>query len=70
MGASSAIETVLAIVGLERELALPTINYLEDPELVLDCIPERPRPLAAEHLLKSSLGFGGANCCLLLRRTR
>ncbi len=69
MGASSAIETILTIMGMEKGLALPTINYQPDPELELDCIPDGARSLQTEHVLKSSLGFGGANCCLLLRRT-
>lgn len=68
MGASSGIETVFAVLGMERGLALPTINHLPDPELELDCVSEGARSLQAEHVLKNALGFGGANCCLLLRR--
>ena len=32
MGASSAIESILAMEGMRRETLLPTINYAPDPE--------------------------------------
>ncbi|HSV93425.1 MAG TPA: beta-ketoacyl-[acyl-carrier-protein] synthase family protein [Desulfobacterales bacterium] len=69
MGAASAIETILAMEGMRREVLLPTINYTPDPELPLDCVAEGARPLAQEHVLKNSFGFGGCNACIVLRRT-
>jgi 3-oxoacyl-[acyl-carrier-protein] synthase II len=68
MGASSAIETILAIEGLCRGQVLPTINYLPDPGLPIDCVPEGLRPLAQTHVLKNAFGFGGCNACIVLRR--
>ena len=68
MGASSAIETILALEGMRRDVLLPTINYTPDPELVLDCVPEGPRRLPQEFVLKNAFGFGGCNACVVLRR--
>jgi 3-oxoacyl-[acyl-carrier-protein] synthase II len=70
MGASSAIETVLALEGMRRSMLLPTINYTRDPELELDCVPDEPRRLEQEHVLKNAFGFGGCNACTVLRRLR
>ena len=69
MGASSALELVLAIEGMRRAAVLPTINYLPDPDLPLDCVAEGMRKLPQEHVLKNAFGFGGCNACLILRKT-
>ena len=68
MGASSALEIILAIEGMKRGYVLPTLNYREDPELPLDCVPEGARSLAQEYVLKNSFGFGGCNACVVLHR--
>ncbi len=68
MGASSAIESILAMEGMLRGTVLPTINYTPDPELVLDCVHEGARRVQQEFVLKNSFGFGGCNACVVLRR--
>ncbi len=68
MGASSAIETILALRGMEEGIVLPTINHQPDPAMDLDCVAEGARPLAQEHLLKNAFGFGGCNACAVFRR--
>jgi 3-oxoacyl-[acyl-carrier-protein] synthase II len=68
MGASSVIETILALRGMEEGRILPTINYQPDPEIVLDCVPEGARALEQEHVLKNAFGFGGCNACAVFRR--
>lgn len=68
MGASSAIETVLAMEGMLNDTVLPTINYMPDPEIVIDCVPEGARRVVQEHVLKNAFGFGGCNSCIVLRR--
>ncbi|MDQ5984710.1 MAG: 3-oxoacyl-[acyl-carrier-protein] synthase 2 [Syntrophus sp. SKADARSKE-3] len=69
MGASSAIEVILALEGMMRGTLLPTVNYRPDPEIVLDCVPEGARGLSQEFVLKNAFGFGGCNACMVLRRT-
>jgi 3-oxoacyl-[acyl-carrier-protein] synthase II len=68
MGASSAIEAILAMEGMIKETLLPTINYFPDPEIVIDCVAEGARKLSQEFVLKNAFGFGGCNTCLVLRR--
>lgn len=68
MGASSAIETIFAMEGMLHDTLLPTINYMSDPEIEIDCVPEGTRKLQQEHVLKNAFGFGGCNSCIVLRR--
>lgn len=68
MGASSAIETILALRGMQEGLLPPTINYRPDPEMELDCIAEGARPLMQEFVMKNAFGFGGCNACAIFRR--
>ena len=47
----------------------PTINYKEkDEELDLDYTPNTPVKADLEYALSSSLGFGGHNACIALKR--
>jgi 3-oxoacyl-[acyl-carrier-protein] synthase II len=68
MGASSAIEAILAMEGMINETLLPTINYVPDPEIAIDCVAEGARKLPQEFVLKNAFGFGGCNSCVVLRR--
>ncbi|WP_310601372.1 beta-ketoacyl-[acyl-carrier-protein] synthase family protein [Desulfobulbus sp.] len=68
MGASSAIETILALRGMEENVVPPTINHRPDPEMELDCVAEGARTLTQEHVLKNAFGFGGCNACAVLRK--
>jgi 3-oxoacyl-[acyl-carrier-protein] synthase II len=68
MGASSAIEVILAMEGMMCDTLLPTINYMPDPDIVMDCVSEGARRLTQEFVLKNAFGFGGCNACIVLRR--
>lgn len=68
MGASSVIETIFALQGMQDSLLPPTINYTPDPELELDCVSEGKRPVEQEYILKNSFGFGGCNACAVLQK--
>lgn len=68
MGASSAIEAILAMEGMVKDTLLPTINYAPDREIEIDCVAEGARTLKQELVLKNAFGFGGCNSCLILRR--
>jgi 3-oxoacyl-[acyl-carrier-protein] synthase II len=68
LGGAAAIEAVLAIEGMRRGIILPTANYLPDPELgYLNIVSEEPRRQAHELTLSNAFGFGGTNCCVVLR---
>jgi 3-oxoacyl-[acyl-carrier-protein] synthase II len=51
-----------------KETLLPTINYVPDPGIVVDCVAEGARKLSQEFVLKNAFGFGGCNSCMVLRR--
>lgn len=68
MGASSVIESIFAIQGMQKDILLPTINYLPDPEIDIDCVADTKRQLSQEYVLKNSFGFGGCNSCAVFKR--
>ncbi len=68
MGASSAVETVLTLLGMRDNVLPPTINYTPDPSMEIDCVAEGSRALAQEFVLKNSFGFGGCNSCAVLSK--
>lgn len=68
MGASSALETIFTLRGMEDNLLPPTINYQPDPSMELDCVAEGQRALLQEHVLKNAFGFGGCNACAVFRK--
>ncbi len=68
MGASSVIESIFAMQGMQDGMVPPTINYTPDPDIEIDCMPEGKRPLRQEFVLKNAFGFGGCNSCAVFRR--
>jgi 3-oxoacyl-[acyl-carrier-protein] synthase II len=68
LGAASAIEAAVAVRALREQLIPPTINFLRDPELDLDYVPNQARSARLEHVLSASFGFGGTNNALVFRR--
>lgn len=68
MGASSAVELILAAEGMKRGVLLPTINYNPDPKIELDAVAEGARKMEHDLVLSNSFGFGGCNVCLVLAR--
>jgi len=69
LGASAAIEAALTIEGMQQGLILPTINHLPDPQFDdIDVVPgPQARPQVHEIVLSNAFGFGGTNCCVVMR---
>lgn len=66
LGASAAVETLIAIRALEEQVVPPTLNHeTPDPECDLDCVPNRARPHRFRSFLKLAAGFGGQNGALI-----
>ena len=67
IAAAGAIECILTVMGLDRSLILPTINYeFPDKKCRLDYVPNEARPHSYRYALSNSFGFGGQNACLCL----
>jgi 3-oxoacyl-[acyl-carrier-protein] synthase II len=70
LGAAGAVESILTFLALKHRQAPPTINVTElDPEIDLDVVLDKPRPLPEGPLvaLNNSFGFGGHNVALAIR---
>ena len=67
LGATGAIETVVAALTLARGWVPPTLHYEEpDPACDLDIVPNEGRDVPVRRILSNSFGFGGINSCLVL----
>ena len=69
IGAAGAAELIASAIALKDGFLPPTIGYAEpDPECDLDYIPVTARQIQADFALSSSLGFGGHNAVITLKR--
>jgi len=69
LGAAGGVELVAGCLAVQRGVLPPTINYENpDPECDLDCVPNEAREARLKAVLSNSLGFGGHNVCLAIRR--
>jgi 3-oxoacyl-[acyl-carrier-protein] synthase II len=69
LGAAGAIEGIAMALTLQEQIIPPTINYEEpDPECDLDYVPNEARRAEVRVALSNSLGFGGHNATIAMRR--
>ena len=69
LGAAGAIEVIICAKALQEGFIPPTIGYeTKDEELDLDYVPNVGRKQELEYALTNSLGFGGHNATLLLKK--
>ncbi|NLT84064.1 beta-ketoacyl-[acyl-carrier-protein] synthase II, partial [Coprothermobacter proteolyticus] len=69
LGASGAVETVATVLALQEQMVPPTINFQEPAEECdLYYVPNKGEKRTINYALKESLGFGGHNSVLVLRR--
>ena len=69
LGASGAVEAIITALALKYSFVPPTINYkVPDDECDLDIVPNEGRSKKIQFALSNSLGFGGHNATLALRR--
>lgn len=69
LGAAGGIEAIAVVKMLQEQFIAPTINYTTpDPECDLDYVPNEGRKAKIEYALSNSLGFGGQNASILLKR--
>jgi len=69
LGAAGGIEAIICAKALQEGFIPPTIGYeTKDEELDLDYVPNVGRKQELEYALTNSLGFGGHNATLLLKK--
>jgi len=69
LGAAGAIEAIFCALAMRDGVLPPTINQeVSDPDCDLDYVPNVLRKQQVDVSLSNSMGFGGHNAALLLRR--
>lgn len=69
LGAAGACEVVFSVKAIEDGIIPPTINYKEkDEECDLDITPNEPVKSEVNIVMSNSLGFGGHNASIILKK--
>jgi 3-oxoacyl-[acyl-carrier-protein] synthase II len=69
LGAAGAIEAAFCVLTLREQFLPPNINFIEaDPVWKFDVIANQSRIARVNHVLSNSIGFGGTNASLILKR--
>ena len=69
LGATGAVELIAAALTLKNGVVPPTIGLNDpDPECDLDYVPNVARKADVTVAISNSLGFGGHNSCVALRK--
>ncbi|MCT4661664.1 MAG: beta-ketoacyl-ACP synthase II [Tissierellales bacterium] len=69
LGAAGAIEAIACIKALQENFVPGTIGYkTPDPECDLDYVPNEGREMEVKYALSNSLGFGGHNATIILKK--
>jgi len=69
LGAAGGIELIACVMAVCNDIVPPTINYeTPDPECDLDYVPNKARKMQVNVALSNSLGFGGHNATLAVKK--
>ncbi|HYK74420.1 MAG TPA: beta-ketoacyl-ACP synthase II [Pseudoneobacillus sp.] len=69
LGAAGGVEAIFTALALKENILPPTINLeTPDPECDLDYIPNEARHKEIKAAISNSLGFGGHNATIALRK--
>jgi len=69
LGAAGAVEAAICVKAVEAGIVPPTLNYqVKDEECDLDVVPNEPRKVDLNVVMSNSLGFGGHNASIILRK--
>ena len=69
LGASGAVEGIITALSLKDGYVPATINYkVPDEECDLDIVPNEGRNVEIKYAMSNSLGFGGHNASIILKR--
>lgn len=69
LGASGAVEAIIAALSVADDVVPPTVNYkVPDEECDLDIVPNEARKVTVNAAISNSLGFGGHNATVLFKK--
>ena len=69
LGAAGGVEAIVCAKAIEEGFVPATINYkVPDEECDLDIVPNEGRKADIEYAMSNSLGFGGHNSSILLKK--
>ena len=69
LGAAGGVEGIITALAIEDDYLPPTINYeTPDPECDLDYVPNKGREAKINYAISNSLGFGGHNASIVLKK--
>lgn len=69
LGAAGGVELIASALAVKHGIVPPTINYKEpDPECDLNYVPNKAVEVDITMAASNSLGFGGHNACVVLRK--
>jgi 3-oxoacyl-[acyl-carrier-protein] synthase II len=69
LGAAAAIEAIACVKSIETGIIHPTINLEHpDPDCDLDYVPNKAQNYEVNVALSNSLGFGGHNSALIIKK--
>ena len=69
LGAAGGVEAVACAKAIEEGFVPATINYkVSDEECDLDIVPNEGRNIEIKYAMSNSLGFGGHNATILLKK--
>lgn len=69
LGAAGGVEAIVCALSIKEGYIPATINYkTPDPDCDLDIVPNEGRNQEVDYALSNSLGFGGHNASILLKK--
>ena len=69
LGGAGVLEAIISVKAINDPLVPPTINYkVKDEECDLDIVPNEPRKADIKVAMSNSLGFGGHNATIIVRK--
>ena len=69
LGAAGGVEAIICAKAVEEDYIPPTIGYcIPDEECDLDYVPNTGRNVPVTYAMSNSLGFGGHNATIIVKK--
>ncbi len=69
LGAAGAVEFIASVLSVNKSMLPPTVNLDNyDPEIDLNCVPNKPLKVEIRNFISNSFGFGGHNASIVAGR--